>query len=175
MPQNFNIPDQDLKWILEKYSLALRNKKNSKILWGNRSIWKKDWIILKRFLKEQNIKTVLEYGCGLSTELMTLEGIEVVSLETLDWWAEINKEVIENEIILYQKGNLPEINRKFDLAFVDGPMSGERIPEILHAKRHSDKIFFHDLDSNRKQAIKELAKDWKIIKGYTNQFWEKVK
>lgn len=174
MAENFEITDKHIQWTLQKFAEALKNKENAKILWGNRSIWKKDWIVLKRFLGEQNIKTVLEYGCGLSTELMVLEGIEVVSLETLDWWAEINRRVIGNEIIGYKEGSLPKIDRRFDLAFVDGPQSGQRVPEIIHAKERSDVIFFHDLDSNRIKAVEELMKDWKVIERYTGQFWKKI-
>jgi len=174
MSKDFEIKDEHIQWILERYAGFLKNKENSKILWGNRSIWKKDWIVLKRFLKEQNIKSVLEYGCGLSTELIELEGIKVVSLETSDWWAEINRKVIKNEIIEYEEGNLPKIDGIFDLAFVDGPQTGQRIPEIIHAKAHSNIIFFHDLDTNRIKVVEDLMKDWKIIEGYTNQFWKKA-
>ena len=168
------ITDQHIQWILQRFAQALKVKVNAKILWGNRSINKNDWIVLKRFLREQNIKTVIEYGYGLSTELMVLEGLEVISLETLKWWAEINRSVAGNEIIEYKEGGLPKIDRVFDMAFVDGPQSGQRMPEIIHAKEHSNLIFFHDLDSNRSQSVAELMKDWKVIEGYTGQFWKKI-
>jgi SAM-dependent methyltransferase len=117
---------------------------------------------------EYKIKNVIEYGVGLSTELMMMEGIEVLSLETLDWWADICRKAIGNEIITYQEGNIPEIDRKFDFAFVDGPQT-KRTNEILHAKQHSDIIYLHDL---RPEEVK-LLDDWEVIENYGKHYYKK--
>jgi hypothetical protein len=162
------ITDEQLNWTVEHYRQALKDRSNAKILWSNRSIYKPDWLQLKKFLAEYKIKNVIEYGVGLSTELMMMEGIEVLSLETLDWWADICRKAIGNEIITYQEGNIPEIDRKFDFAFVDGPQT-KRTNEILHAKQHSDIIYLHDL---RPEEVK-LLDDWEVIENYGKHYYKK--
>ncbi len=157
-----------LNWMIEHYKNGLLAKNKAKILWGARSIHKKDWLLLKEFFKEYNIKSVLEYGVGLSTELMDLEGIEVVSLETIDWWADICRGAIGNDVIHYKPGELPKIKRKFDMCFVDGPQT-KRSFEIMHARKHSDIIFLHDL---RPEEV-ALLNDWQIISKYGKQFYKK--
>jgi len=163
------IKDIQIDWTVEHYRQALKNKTAAKVLWGSRSIYKPDWLELKKFLAEYEIKTVIEYGVGLSTDLMTMEGIEVLSLETLDWWAEICRKAIGNEIITYQENVLPEVDRKFDLAFVDGPQT-KRTETIKHAKQHSDIIYLHDL---RPEEVK-LLDDWEVIEEYGKHYYTKV-
>lgn len=162
-----------INWMLDQYRKALEQDYSAKILWGNRSIYKKDWIILKRFLREMNIQTVLEYGVGLSTELMTLEGIKVVSLETLGWWADICRKVIGNDVITYQEGHPPDLgDRHFDLAFVDGPQT-KRFETIEHAKQHSNLVYLHDPE--RKEEVAQMS-DWVHVAyapGYDNHFFSK--
>lgn len=167
------IPEEVYNWMVDRYRKSLKLGSNLKILWGNRSIWKEDWIVLKKFLKEFKIKKVLEYGCGLSTELMLLEGIEVNSLESEKWWAELCRHALESRVIYYAQGQLPIIEEKFDLAFVDGPQTGPRKDEILHAKEHVDLIYFHDLDSIRRPTVYSSMKGWEIIKDYGEHFWRK--
>jgi hypothetical protein len=170
--------NNDHEWIIKQYRNALTDKSNCKILWGNRSIWKNDWMVLKKFLKKNNIKTVLEFGSGLSTELMEMEGIKVTCLETLKWWADICRKVINCEIIDYKKDKeIPEINKKFDMVFLDGPQSGGRQLEINYAKKHSDYIYFHDLDAQRLPIIKKEMKGrgYPIdIESYKGHFYKKI-
>jgi len=160
-----------INWMLEQYRKALEQNYSAKILWGNRSIYRKDWIILKRFFQEMRTKTVLEYGVGLSTELMMLEGITVTSLETLDWWADICCKAIGNEIITYKEGFPPDMGgRMFDLAFVDGPQT-KRFETISHAKRHSNLVYLHDPERKEELAMMD---DWHPVvfaKGYDNHFF----
>jgi hypothetical protein len=164
-----------INWMLDQYRKALEQSYSAKILWGNRAIYKKDWIILKKFLNAFSVKTVIEYGVGLSTELMVLEGIEVVSLETLDWWADICRKVIGNEIITYQEGHPPDVGgRRFDLAFVDGPQT-RRKETIEHAKQHSEFVYLHDPE--RKEEVAQME-DWvhlDFTPGYDNHFFFKPK
>ena len=56
-----------IRWILEHVVNSLRSGYNAKIHWGARSIYRHDWLKIKPFLKEHNIKTVLEYGVGVPT------------------------------------------------------------------------------------------------------------
>lgn len=157
-----------VKWIVERYRQDVLQDKNVKILWGSRSIYKKDWILLKRFIKEYNIKTVLEYGSGLSTELMLLEGLEVICLEQNPFWGGHCQKVLKNKIIIY-KDELPKIDRHFDLALVDGPQSGGRKPESLHAIEHADYIWFHDMDTIRRPVVEEVTKDLELLEDWGKQ------
>ena len=162
------IEDTQVDWAVNQYRQSLKDKFNAKILWGSRSIYRKDWLQLREFLKEYEIKNVIEYGVGLSTELIVMEGIRVLSLETLDWWAEICRKAIGNEIITYVENVLPVIDEKFDLAFVDGPQT-KRTETIKHAKDHSDIIYLHDL---RPEEVK-LLDDWKVIEKYGEHYYQK--
>ena len=175
-----------IRWILEHVVNSLRSGYNAKIHWGARSIYRHDWLKIKPFLKEHNIKTVLEYGVGLSTELMLLEGIKVTSLETLDWWTVLCRKAFSKhvphtpEIIHYKEGNPPSILdqanpaelKRFDLCFVDAPQTKRR-ETIIHAKEYSDLIFIHDM---RPEEV-ELLSDWfpVHIDGYEGHFYSKVK
>jgi hypothetical protein len=166
-----------IRWMLEHVENSLRSGYNAKIHWGARSIYRHDWLKIKPFLKEHNIKNVLEYGVGLSTELMLLEGIKVTSLETLDWWTVLCRKAFSKhvphtpEIIHYKEGFPPEMTETFDLCFVDAPQTKRR-ETIIHAKERSNLIFIHD---KRPEEV-ELLSDWfpVHIDGYEGHFYSKV-
>ncbi|NGX49315.1 MAG: hypothetical protein K940chlam5_00913 [Candidatus Anoxychlamydiales bacterium] len=160
-------------WAINHFADGLKNKTLCKILWGSRSISKRDWVEIKRFLKEKEIKSVIEYGCGLSTELMLLEKVEVVSLENEAWLADICQKVCGNQILTYELGKMPEIDRVFDFAFMDGPQSGNREESIMHAKEHARFIYLHDLDPVRQTAITKHLEGWQEIPGFNKRFLSK--
>lgn len=148
-------------WIFEEFKKSLITGYNSKILWGSRSIYRKDWIFIKKFINQYGIKKVIEYGSGLSTELLYLEGCEIYCLEDFKWWADHNRKVFKGikqiRIEDYKIGEIPEVQERFDLAFVDGPQH-ERTETINHAMQYSDKfIYCHD---RRQQDILDGNKDW---------------
>lgn len=166
-----SIDKNNYNWMIEKHKQSLEDKYIAKIPWGNRSIHRYDWVILKKFFSDNNIKTIIEYGVGLSTELMLLEGLEVTSLETLDWWAEHCKKTIGNKIITYKERLLPSVGEaRYDLAFVDGPQGG-RAETIAHAREHSDLVYLHDL----RPAEVALMSDWFVIDigDYEGHFFSK--
>lgn len=172
MAKEFKIEERNIQWVLERYKKDLLAGKNVKILWGSRSIFKRDWIILKRFINEEKIKTVIEYGCGLSTELMILENCEVLCLESLEWWGDLCRNAFGNEIITY-KDKLPKIDKHFDLALVDGPQQGGRELESQHAIEHANYIWFHDLDRVRLPVVKEVTKNLINLSQYGPNFFRK--
>jgi len=173
--QSLSLDHPSLGWQVQRYEKALQEKSLCKILWGQRSIRKKDWILIKKFLKEFKIKTVLEYGCGLSTELMELEGLELTCLESLEPWADLVRRVTNANILTYSSDHIPELGKNYDLAFVDGPQSGNRCGEVEHAKRHADLIYFHDIDTQRKLIVEKLMRGWgKPIENYGDHFYKKL-
>lgn len=108
-----------------------------------------DGIFLDSIIYKYNIKSVLEYGCGVSTRLLLMLGVELLSLESRLEYAN----VAGASIITYKYPDFPIINRFFDLAFIDGPGAYEfecknKIPErkfsAIHAAGHSSMIFLHD-------------------------------
>lgn len=168
--------ENKIEWAVDHYRNNLKEKAAGKILWGNRSIWKPDWIVIKQYLKEHpEIKTVLEYGTGLSTELMQLEGLEITCLESMGWWADICHPVIKNkETIKYEAGSPPPMTGQYDMIFMDGPQSGERLAEVVHAKSLSKLIYYHDLDAIRLPTIIDQMKDeWTQLPAPYNHFFQK--
>ena len=122
------------------------------ILWGAGRIGWSDWYYLRGFLRENNIKEVLEFGSGLSSELFIIEGMDLVSCD-----------ILKHHIFGFQKHlayasavfipypddkTLPDLEarfpgRKWDFVFVDGPQ--ERSKEVRLAMKLSKKfIFLHD-------------------------------
>lgn len=111
---------------------------------------KDDWRIVYDLIRKYDIRSVIEYGCGLSTELFMAIGMEIVSLETVEKYADIP----EANIIVAPYGKHPELGRKFDLAFIDGPGAYEfelrrELPDrrlsAEHAKRHAAHyVYMHD-------------------------------
>ena len=122
---------------------------NKYITWGEGGFSRDNWRVVYEFIKEFNVKSVLEYGCGVSTELLMAIGMDVLSLETQEEWAIAS----EAKIILVDYYNLPKLDRVFDFAFVDGPgakefemkhIKPERKNSILHAMKYVKYIYMHD-------------------------------
>ena len=116
--------------------------------WGGACITKVDWEFLKTVIKKYNIKTVLEFGTGLSTVLMSASGIKVISYETEDRWLKDleSKEVTKMADVRRWDGKIFQDKlEKFDLAIVDGPPGGEsREFSTKIASEHSDIVLVHD-------------------------------
>lgn len=121
------------------------------IPWGGWAIAEKDWDFIKDIIQKQEIKTVLEFGTGLSTLLIS----EIAKIDTF----ETNKEWVETIRTKAPNGNVrfhlwngqdpPEIETGYDLAFVDGPagkfMGGPgREMSMRVASKYADKIIVHD-------------------------------
>lgn len=125
------------------------------IPWGGWAIAEKDWAFIRGILQGKNIKTVLEFGTGLSTLLIS-EFAEVDTFETEAKWTELVKAKTPpgRKIKFYAwSGYSPpgtEWKRKrYDLAFVDGPRGksaggmGREISMYIAAK-FADRIIVHD-------------------------------
>lgn len=133
-------------WLMERTVESMIRSRNMKILWGNRSLEKRDWIELKSFLKTNNVRSILEYGVGLSTELLLLEGYDVLSLECLDFYANMFSKKTGHGVIPYKEGREPpELSVKYQFSLIDSPKSGGRAKEAEHATRHTDQfIYMHN-------------------------------
>jgi hypothetical protein len=99
-----------------------------KMAWGNWAILQKDWRYIKDIIERYGVKSVLEFGLGLSSLLMS-EIVPVVSYETNEKWAEEIKSRIDGNqlsVAMWDGVTAPLISQRgpFDMAFVDGPTGG---------------------------------------------------
>jgi len=96
--------------------------------WGGACITEPDWIFLRKILKKYKVKTVLEFGSGLSTVMMSAYGMKVVTYETKENWTKDlkSKEIDKVADLRSWNGKLMQDKLgKFDLAIVDGPPGGQ--------------------------------------------------
>lgn len=137
-------------------SINYFDKSNAKfgIPWGDFSITQKDWSFMKSRVAIIQPREILEFGCGLSSLLLS-EHYKVISYETdPEWKKKIESLMQENnnlEIRLWDGNTIPEelIDKKFDFCFVDGPKSREkggmgRHRSIEIASKVTDQVMIHD-------------------------------
>jgi len=125
---------------------------------GGGCITDRDWEFMKGVIEENNIKTVLEFGCGLSTLLMLDMGLEVVSFETHQGWVDkINGLNPKCDIRLWDGVNWDFEPGKCDFAFVDGPPGGvNREHSTRVASEYADVVIVHD-------AGRKEDKEWQAM------------
>jgi len=153
--------------------------------WG---IHQGDWRFIKGVIEANGIRTLLEFGSGLSTFLLDdVDQLEsIVSCETDEEHARKVESAVSDKVkFVIWDGESLALNSKFDLALVDGPASegaggvGRRDSMIL-ASQLADKIIVHD--AGRKEEAfwqyKYLKPDFRLIKksGHHEircQYWER--
>lgn len=125
------------------------------IPWGTWAIAEKDWNFIRDTIRGQGIKTVLEFGTGLSTLLIS-ELAEVDTFETdIAYSKMIEAKVPQSRKVKFYiwNGKSPPgtewKRKKYDLAFVDGPTGrgnggvGREMSMKIAAKV-ADRIIVHD-------------------------------
>ena len=137
------------------------------INWGTGGFGAGNWKIVYDLIRKYDVKTVIEYGCGVSTELLMAVGCVVTSLETQREYADIPGA----NIIVAPYGQFPEDIGRFDLAFIDGPgayefevrgVKPERRFSAYHAKRHANLVYLHDGGLEQEEAFA----DWEKLGGH---------
>ena len=154
--------------------------------WGGGSITDRDWLFLCDIFKTYGVKTILEFGAGLSSLLFATKVNKVVTFETQQGW--INKinsmaDQDKNEFFLWDGKkiaiDLEDFEKdKFDFAFVDGPAGGQnREWSTMYASKLADLIVVHDAGRQweRKWQEKYLAEDYEMVSkgGHRCHFWAK--
>jgi len=117
--------------------------------WGGGSIQESDWRLIKELIGQYNVKTVLEFGCGLSTLLFNDAGVQCVTYETSKTWKErIEKINPKADIRMWDGVVIPngiDPGKKYDFALVDGPSGGDkREAAVMLAAKHADIVIVHD-------------------------------
>jgi len=133
------------------------------IPWGGMAINPNEWNFIKRMVLENHVETVLEFGAGLSSLLLSELVQKVVSYETNKEWAEeIGMKGNGNlEIRLWDGVSLPHIRGDYDLAFIDGPEGGENREAVFAITSETfDRIICHDA-----QREHELTWQKKYLRG----------
>jgi len=143
-------------------------KKNNRLIeWGLAGFSKVHWHHLYGRIREFNIKSVLEYGCGISTELLMAIEMDLFSIETVAEYADIPGA----KVTVCEYGVYPRLERRYDMAFIDGPggqefgprkQTPERREAVIHAKHYVDYIFMHD-NKLQQQDILDNNPEWERV------------
>jgi hypothetical protein len=119
-----------------------------KIPWGGYAIQSIDWDFIKPIVTNAEINTVLEFGAGLSSLLMS-EHVSVTSYETDGAVISKIQHLINGNALAIGHWDgrvLPcLLTQQYDLAFIDGPAGGEnREAAFRLAAQHAERIVVHD-------------------------------
>lgn len=150
----FNLLDKHYKlcvWCGKRMQEHIDGNINNDVInisWGAGKLAYSCWENLRRFIRQHEIKDVLEYGTGLSTELFLNEGLNVTTMDIFERHSKLYSKhyFIKDraKIIWYEDSNhLPKLDRTWDFVFVDGPQ--ERSREVKHACKYASKyLMLHD-------------------------------
>lgn len=153
-----------------------KNQEKYSLVWGGEEIIEKDWDFIEQVMRDEKVKTVLEFGSGFSTLLMS-EIAEVDSFETdPERMDEINQKIPDGRKVKFylwdgKQVDSTKMNGKYDLAFVDGPESASNISQLGRqisielAAKHSDRIILHDAGKMHEAMLQEkfLREDFSLI------------
>ena len=142
-------------------------KDTLRIDWCRRSITETDWIVLREVIKARGIKKVVEFGSGISTQVMDRFGIEVHSFETMPIQIERVKLLVHSATFIQWEGKYPPVfTERYELAFIDGPCGGENREPSYKAVADSNVPIVACHDYKREIDNKWIEKyfcDWKEV------------
>jgi len=152
------------------------------MVWGGGSVTDRDWIFIKDLIRKEKIKTILEFGTGLSTLLFQTMVEKVDSFETNQTWINNISLMADPEIVTHYRwdGVKADIPRpKYDLTFMDGPAGGEKREwSTKYCAEHSSRfVIVHDAGRvpERMWQDKYLKDDYELIAkgGHRCHLWRK--
>ena len=169
-------PDQIDEDLLKKYGFE----------WGGGCITDKDWMFMKKTLQKNNVKTILEFGAGLSSLLFGTMVDKVVTFETQQGWIKKIKDMSDEKVnhFFHWDGKDLDINDlleegiKFDFCFVDGPAgSMNREWSTKFGSELADIVIVHDAGrkGERMWQDKYLAPTFDLASkgGHRCHLWKK--
>ena len=92
--------------------------------YGGGSLTREDWAFLEKSIRENDVKSVLEFGAGFSTVLLNRAGVKVVTYETNQAWIDKVKRIEPKCDVRPWDGVSSFDPGVFDMSFVDGPAGG---------------------------------------------------
>jgi hypothetical protein len=113
-------------------------------IWEPGTLRPEEWHMIENTIKEQGVRTVLEFGSGISTYAFRLLGLDCTSFEDKSMWVKKLHTDYQCSVIKWGVKYM-RLDRRFDMAFVDGPHQAIRreIPFQMAAD-HSDLVICHD-------------------------------
>jgi len=138
--------------------------------WGGSQITDSDWEFMLDIIKENNVKTVIEFGTGLSSLLMKEEGLSVTSYEVSDKYADtiklLNKDL---DIRIWDGKTESQIDGGlYDMAFVNGPAGGKNREFSTKISAQMAKVvIIHDAEREHEKIWQEkyLKNSFKSVLG----------
>lgn len=135
-------------------------KKPEGLDWGKGAIDPLDWPFIEEVLRKHQVRTVLEFGAGLSTSLFLkfrhADGSQIAfaSYETEKDWIGKVKDVCGVEPFYWNGREMDKQLQDFDLAFIDGPANGQNREQATRlAANHAKIVIMHD-------ATREFEAKW---------------
>jgi len=148
-----------------------------RVKFGSYSIGRSDYPELVKFVRENKVKKILEFGPGGSTWAFLENDCEIYSGEfSRDFYKEAREEFKDfpNVHLIHLKMahhlDIPKIKgKKFDLCFVDAPVGRRylyfsRLNTCLYAMQVTDTIILHDAHRTKEQMTIRFLKDmgWEV-------------
>lgn len=120
------------------------------------------WSCLKGFIIKNNIKSVIEFGSGVSTLLFNSLDLNILSIETNKSYIEFVSKLCTSKIRfkLWDNKSL-NIQESFDLSLVDGILP--RTQQLKYAIKHSRFIVIDDYIANTEKEIDLLLSNFTRI------------
>lgn len=120
------------------------------------------WLELIKVINNYQVKSVLEFGSGISTILFSKMGLKVLSMETDDAYMRyVASYNLPN--VTFQLHNNKEINIEdhFDLALVDGILPRE--PQLKVALEHAKIVAIDDFGPKYRLPLLPLVANYKRL------------
>lgn len=180
----FNYPTGEKQlvcaWCAERCRQFLQTSNGDEainIFWGAGKVTFPEMKWLGRFIFENGIKSVIEYGTGLSTECLAFFVDDLWTFDELPRHLKFYSRLKPINFVKYHlydstttpRIELPKLDRKFDMAFIDGGQ--ERSCEVRHAMEHATK-YIYLADPNMGEQGFFPTDEWELIWG-EKRLWKR--
>lgn len=172
-------------WCAERARQFLQTSSHDEainIFWGAGKICYPEMKFMSKFIKENNILSIADYGTGLSTECLSLFVDDITTFDEfpkhLNFYRRLNHMKAFVKYVDYDstapnpkdRPELPDMGRMYDLAFVDGGQ--ERSREVRHAMKHASR-YIYLADPNMGEQSFFPTPEWKLIWG-DKRLWQRL-
>ncbi len=113
------------------------------------------WQLLQHCVDKYKVQTCVEFGCGLSTLLLDLIGVQVTAFEDVPKYIHPKLEHLnQSSVVLYDDIFKLKLGSHYDMAFIDGPGSGITRKPVYQLVSDTDVLFVvcHDVWRQHEQA-----------------------